>query len=72
MTGLVSIKLPLSLGSLPTLWQADQRFLESSLKVYPGYYFMGDGGYIDEDGYVFIMVPRVRIDQCRRALSFHR
>ena len=33
---------------------------------------MGDGGYIDEDGYVFIMVPRVRIDQCRRALSFHR
>jgi len=55
VTGLVTIKLPLPPGSLPTLWQADQRFLESYLKVYPGYYFTSDGGYIDEDGYVFIM-----------------
>jgi propionyl-CoA synthetase len=54
-TGLVTIKLPLPPGTLPTLWQADQRFLESYLKVYPGYYFTSDGGYIDEDGYVFIM-----------------
>ena len=55
VTGLVTIKLPLPPGTLPTLWQADQRFLESYLKVYPGYYFTSDGGYIDEDGYVFIM-----------------
>ncbi len=54
-TGLVTIKLPLPPGTLSTLWQADQRFLESYLKVYPGYYFTSDGGYIDEDGYVFIM-----------------
>ncbi len=55
VTGLVTIKLPLPPGTLPTLWQADARFLESYLKVYPGYYFTSDGGYIDEDGYVFIM-----------------
>jgi propionyl-CoA synthetase len=55
VTGLVTIKLPLPPGTLPTLWQADDRFIESYLKVYPGYYFTSDGGYIDEDGYVFIM-----------------
>jgi propionyl-CoA synthetase len=54
-TGLVTIKLPLPPGTLPTLWQADKRFVESYLKVYPGYYFTSDGGYIDEDGYIFIM-----------------
>ena len=53
--GLVAIKLPLPPGTLPTLWQAEQRFLESYLKPFPGYYFTSDGGYIDEDGYVFIM-----------------
>ncbi len=53
--GLVVIKLPLPPGTLPTLWQADQRFLESYLKPFPGYYFTSDGGYVDEDGYVFIM-----------------
>jgi len=53
--GLVAIKLPLPPGMLPTLWQADQRFLESYLKPFPGYYFTSDGGYIDEEGYVFIM-----------------
>jgi propionyl-CoA synthetase len=55
VTGLVTVKLPLPPGTLPTLWQADDRFLESYLKVYPGYYFTSDGGYIDEDGYVYIM-----------------
>jgi len=55
VTGLVTIKLPLPPGTLPTLWQADERFKESYLKVYPGYYFTSDGGYIDEDGYVYIM-----------------
>ncbi len=53
--GLVAIKLPLPPGTLPTLWQADQRFLESYLKPFPGYYFTSDGGFIDEEGYVFIM-----------------
>ncbi len=54
-TGLVTIKLPLPPGTLPTLWQADTRFEEAYLKIYPGYYYTSDGGYIDEDGYVFIM-----------------
>lgn len=53
--GLLAIKLPLPPGTLPTLWQADERFLESYLKVFPGYYFTSDGGYIDEDGYVYVM-----------------
>ena len=53
--GLVVIKLPLPPGTLPTLWNADQRFLESYVTVFPGYYFTSDGGYIDEGGYTFIM-----------------
>ncbi|UCH80128.1 MAG: propionyl-CoA synthetase [Nitrospiraceae bacterium] len=53
--GLVAVKLPLPPGTLPTLWQADQRFLESYINPLPGYYFTSDGGYIDEDGYVFVM-----------------
>jgi len=54
-TGLVTMKLPLPPGTLLTLWQADERFKESYCKTYPGYYFTSDGGYIDEDGYVYIM-----------------
>jgi propionyl-CoA synthetase len=53
--GVVVVKLPLPPATLPTLWNADQRFLESYLDPFPGYYFTGDEGYIDEDGYVFIM-----------------
>lgn len=53
--GLLAIKLPLPPGTLPTLWQADERFFESYLKIFPGYYFTSDGGYIDEDGYVYVM-----------------
>ncbi len=53
--GLVAIKLPLPPGTLPTLWEDDQRFLESYINVMPGYYFTSDGGYVDEDGYVYVM-----------------
>jgi propionyl-CoA synthetase len=53
--GLVAVKLPLPPGTLPTLWQAEQRFLESYIDPLPGYYFTSDGGFIDEDGYVWIM-----------------
>jgi len=53
--GAVAIRLPLPPGTLPTLWKNDERFREIYLNRYPGYYLTGDGGYIDEDGYVFIM-----------------
>ncbi|MDX1911710.1 MAG: propionyl-CoA synthetase [Saprospiraceae bacterium] len=52
--GAVGIRLPMPPGCLPTLWQAPERFRESYLSAYPGYYFTGDGGYKDEDGYTFI------------------
>ncbi|MDR3272076.1 MAG: acetate--CoA ligase [Flavobacteriaceae bacterium] len=48
------IKLPLPPGTLTTLWQAEERYKESYLSQYPGYYFTGDGIYRDEDGYHFI------------------
>jgi len=53
--GIVAIKLPLPPGTLPTLWKADDRYKEAYMNIYPGYYYTSDGGYIDEDGYVFIM-----------------
>ncbi len=53
--GALSCKLPLPPGSLPTLWNADDRFVESYLEEYPGYYKTADAGFIDEDGYVFVM-----------------
>ena len=40
---------------MPTLWNADQRFIDSYLEHFPGYYKTGDAGYIDEDGYVYVM-----------------
>ncbi|MCP4400145.1 MAG: propionyl-CoA synthetase [bacterium] len=54
-SGNVAIKLPLPPGCLPTLWEDPKRFRDSYLSRYDGYYLTGDGGYIDEDGYVFIM-----------------
>ncbi len=55
LPGVVTVRLPLPPGTLPTLWQADQRFLESYVNPFPGYYFTGDEGFKDEDGYVYIM-----------------
>ncbi len=52
--GIVVIKYPLPPGCLPNLWQNTARFKESYLNAFQGYYFAGDGGYKDEDDYVFI------------------
>ena len=52
--GFVAVKLPLPPGNLMNLWGNPERFKEGYLNRFPGYYFSGDGGYKDEDGYVFI------------------
>lgn len=52
--GYVVVELPLPPGCLPSLYRADERFQKGYLDRFPGYYFTGDGGYRDEDGYVFI------------------
>jgi propionyl-CoA synthetase len=54
-SGAVAIRLPLPPGTLPTLWHADERFQVSYLERFPGFYTTGDGGYVDEDGYLFVM-----------------
>ncbi|OGO21358.1 MAG: propionyl-CoA synthetase, partial [Chloroflexi bacterium RBG_16_50_9] len=53
--GIIAIKLPLPPGSLTTLWKGDERYRESYLERFPGYYLTGDSGYIDRDGYVHVM-----------------
>ncbi|MEM7300924.1 MAG: propionyl-CoA synthetase [Pseudomonadota bacterium] len=53
--GNIVVKLPLPPSCLPTLWNAEARFKEAYLEEFPGYYKTSDAGYIDEDGYLFIM-----------------
>jgi propionyl-CoA synthetase len=53
--GSLAVKLPLPPSCLPTLWHADDRFRESYLEAFPGYYNSGDAGMVDEDGYVWVM-----------------
>ena len=53
--GALVVKLPLPPGTLPTLWNADDRFIASYMAEFPGYYKTADAGFIDEDGYAFVM-----------------
>ena len=53
--GNIAIRLPLPPGTLPTLWGDDERYINGYLTAFPGMYASGDGGYIDDDGYVYIM-----------------
>jgi len=53
--GSIACRLPLPPGTLPGFWQADERYRAAYLTRYPGFYETGDAGYIDEDGYIFVM-----------------
>ncbi len=54
-TGAIAVKLPLPPSNFPTLWQQDDRFRESYLSQFPGYYSTADAGFIDDDGYIYVM-----------------
>ena len=54
-TGTIACRLPLGPGATIGLWQAEERFREAYLATFPGYYQTGDAGYIDDDGYLYVM-----------------
>ncbi|MDQ1738472.1 MAG: propionyl-CoA synthetase, partial [Pseudonocardiales bacterium] len=53
--GAICLKLPLPPGVSQSVWGDDQRYADSYLSAHPGYYLTGDGGYLDEDGYLFVL-----------------
>lgn len=53
--GIITVKLPLPPGTLMTLWNNDKRYKESYMDPFPGFYFTGDGGYVDDEDFVFVM-----------------
>ena len=53
--GAICLRLPLPPGTLPTLWGDDDRYVAGYLSAFDGYYLTGDGGYVDEDGYLYVM-----------------
>jgi len=53
--GAICLSLPMPPGTLPTLWGDDERYVASYLSAFDGYYLTGDGGYLDEDGYLYVM-----------------
>ena len=54
-SGTIVLKLPLPPGCLPSLWNNDAGYIDSYLSSFPGYYVTADAGYIDEDGYIYVM-----------------
>ena len=80
--GNVVVKLPLPPGCLPTLWNAEPRFKSAYLEEFPGYYQTGDAGYLDDDGYLYIMARtddiinvaghRLSTGQMEEVVSEHR
>ncbi len=53
--GAICLKLPMPPGTLPTLWEDDERYVAGYLSAFDGYYLTGDGGLVDEDGYLYVM-----------------
>jgi len=62
--GNLAIRLPLPPGCLVTFWEADDRFRETCLEEFPGYYKTADAGLIDNDGYIFVMARTDDIINC--------
>jgi propionyl-CoA synthetase len=54
-TGTLAVRLPLPPGAMTTLWRDDDRFVQSYMRAFPGFYSSNDGGLIDDDGYVYVM-----------------